>query len=82
MDDLLEQLADAEHESWSRWMAYLFSVSRRNDDGSYTIPPDLAAHWERQAAAPYAALTEREKESDRSEVRHILPLIEAALLQR
>jgi hypothetical protein len=77
-EPLIEQLADAEHASWARWMDYLFSVSKRDHNGSCTIPPELAHRWERQAATPYADLSEREKESDRAEVWHILPLIDAA----
>jgi hypothetical protein len=78
VDDLLERLADAEHASWARWMLYLFEQSGRLADGSVVIPADLAAHWWRQANTPYAGLTEREKESDREEVRRILPLLAGA----
>lgn len=77
-DELVEQLADAEHASWARWTDYQFSRCSANDDGSLTIPPDLVERWRRQAATPYAELSEREKESDRDEVRKILPLIERA----
>lgn len=76
--ELMEQLADREHDSWARWMDYLFSKSTKNDDGSVTIPADLVKRWQRQVETPYADLSEREKESDRSEVRQIEPLILAA----
>ena len=82
VDDLLEQLADKEHASWGRWMVYLFETCQQNPDGSVTIPAALVERWDRQANTPYAELSEREKESDRDEVRHILPLIEAALQTR
>lgn len=77
MDELIERLADAEHASWGRWMLYLFETCQQNPDGSVTIPPVLVGRWDRQANTPYRDLTEREKESDRDEVRRILPLIEA-----
>lgn len=76
MEDLMEQLADAEHASWGRWMLYLFETCQQNPDGSVTIPPALVKRWDRQANTPYRDLTEREKASDRDEVRRILPLID------
>lgn len=77
-DALLEQLADKEHDSWARWMRSLFSKCQPNADGSMTIPTNLVVRWHRQMRTPYADLSEQEKESDREEVRLILPLIEAA----
>ncbi|SRR5579885_2818950 len=73
--ELIEALAEKEHASWSRWMAYLFSKCDRLPDGGYVIDISLANHWIRQARTPYAELTEKEKESDRKEVYEILPLI-------
>lgn len=75
MDELIERLADAEHAGWAHWMAYLFSQCREHPDGSVTIPADKVRHWKRQVETPYAGLSEREKESDRAEVRKILPLL-------
>jgi hypothetical protein len=74
--DLREKLADAEHASWARWMAYLFSKCQRQADGSYIIPLEYVSHWQREVATPYAELSEREKESDRGEVDLILPTID------
>lgn len=74
--ELIEQLADKEHASWARWMAYLFSKCERGPlPGDLTIPSELCARWEWQAATPYAALPENVKQSDRDEVAHILPII-------
>lgn len=56
-------------------MAWLFQVSRRNSDGSVTIPADSVDRWERQVQTPYSELSEREKQSDREEVARILPII-------
>lgn len=78
-DELIEQLADAEHASWARWMDYLFTrCDRLGSDEALTIPADLVKRWRRQVDTPYADLSEREKQSDREEVALILPLIEAA----
>ncbi len=73
--ELIERLAEKEHEGWSHWMAYLFSVCEEGIDGSVTIPASLVAHWQRQVATPYAQLTQTEKQSDRNQVAHILPII-------
>jgi hypothetical protein len=76
---LVEALADAEHASWSHWMDYLFEQCRPRPEGGLIIPPELVSRWMRQAATPYSALSEPEKESDRQEVRKILPIIELYL---
>lgn len=75
-EELIEALADKEHDSWARWMDYLFTKSVANADGSTTIPADLTERWERQCATRYADLSESEKQSDRNEVARILPFID------
>lgn len=75
---LIEKLADKEHASWARWMDYLFNqcdLERGKDHFRYIIPHELVERWKRQVGTPYAELTEREKQSDRDEVAHILPII-------
>ncbi len=80
--DLIEHLAEKEHASWSHWMDYLFSrcleVGDKDGEGyeSYVIPRELVRRWQRQAKTPYVELTEQEKQSDRDEVAHILPIID------
>lgn len=71
----LESLAEAEHDRWSHWQRYLHSKAKRNSDGSLSIPRDLVERWERLMATPYQQLSEREKESDRDQVRRYLPII-------
>ncbi len=80
--ELIELLADKEHASWARWMTYLFRVCQREPDGSITISPQLVDHWQGQIDTPYSELTEREKESDRAEVAHILPIIKIFIQQK
>jgi hypothetical protein len=74
---LLESLAAAEHDSWARWMTYLLASCDHHGDGSATIPAALVERWQRQVDTAYGELSEAEQESDRDEVRRILPLIEA-----
>ncbi len=79
--ELIEQLADKEHAGWAHWMDYLFSQCEEYFDVDgyehVMIPHKLAERWKRQAATPYADLSEQEKQSDRDEVAHILPIIKS-----
>lgn len=70
-----EKLSACEHDSWSRWMKHLFSVSSKHPDGSVTISSDLVSRWERQLNTPYEQLSESEKESDRKEVDMFLNVL-------
>lgn len=65
--DLRETIAAIEHERWSHWQRYLHEQCVANENGSLTIPADLAARWARQMNTPYEALTEKEKDSDREQ---------------
>jgi len=72
---LIERLAAVEHERWCHWQRFLHSQCKRSIDGALVIPTELVARWERQIATSYEALTEKEKESDREQVRKYLPVI-------
>lgn len=61
--ETIERLAEIAHESWAGWMRWQWAPER--------TPEDLE-RWRRQAATPYADLSEREKESDRVEARKYL----------
>jgi hypothetical protein len=74
--DLIGQLADKEHESWSNWMIWLFKVCESTKDESVIIPPYLVERWKRQAVTPFRNLTPEEQESDIKEVMKIMPIIE------
>lgn len=76
---LLEELAAVEHERWSHWQRYMHSQCEATDDGGLLIPPELVEQWTTQLNTPYSALSEREKESDREQVRRYLPKIASAL---
>jgi hypothetical protein len=73
--ELIERLADKEHASWARWMDYLFSKCWKDGNGCMVIQEALVDQWQRQIDTPYAQLSEQEKQSDRNEVAHILPII-------
>lgn len=82
LEEIIDDLADIEHERWSHWQHYMHGKCERSQDGSLTIPPDLVAQWERQIATPYQKLSEEEKESDREQVRKYFPTIVNALSDR
>lgn len=74
--ELIEKLANFEHDRWSRWQKHLFSKCIKNNDGSYTIPKEYVDSWERQIITEYKELSEQEKESDRKEAMRIIECIE------
>ena len=74
-DELLEKLAEIEHERWSAWQRYVHSVCTKNGDGSLIIPKVFADGWNRQIRTPYLELTEKEKDGDRREVMKYWHLI-------
>jgi len=77
--ELIEKLADIEHQRWSNWMQYVFSVSLVSDEGHLKTGPLYANRWRRQMNTPYSELTEEETQSDRNQVLHDHPAIEEHL---
>lgn len=67
-----EKHAAVEHEIWSHWMKYMFSVCKNTPSGTVTIPMNLVERWREQMETPYDILSEDEKKSDREQVwKHI-----------
>jgi len=67
-----EKHAAVEHEIWSHWMRYMFSVCKNTPSGTVSIPADLVSRWREQMETPYNILSEDEKKSDREQVwKHI-----------
>ncbi len=79
LDSILEELSSIEHERWSHWQRYMHEKALRQPDGSLLIPADLVVKWEQQIATKYEQLSDKEKESDREQVRKYLPLIARTL---
>lgn len=77
--ELVELLADKEHEGWSRWMEYLFGKCgpdpTHSGRGSLLILPEDVEHWKKLIDLPYAALAEHSKQADRDEVEKIMPIL-------
>ena len=80
--DLLEQLAAIEHERWAHWQRFMHEQGLRQPDGSIVLPAKLVTKWDRLIDTPYSQLTEKERESDREQVRRYLPIVAGANSQR
>lgn len=83
-EELIEQLADIQHQIWSSWMEYLFSKcpnevkfenAKHFETANLIIPKDLVERWKRQIETPYSELTEAEKQSDRDQVLKFIHLL-------
>jgi hypothetical protein len=66
--DNIEELSDIQHEIWSHWMKYLFSKCTIKN-GDAIIPKEFVDRWKQQMNTNYSELSEKEKESDREQVR-------------
>lgn len=71
-DNLIELLANIEHERWAGWQKYLHSLCIINKDGSLTISKDRVEWWNKEIETSYYNLDEKIKEYDRVEVRKSL----------
>lgn len=60
-DDIIELLANFEHDRWSRQQKHLFSKCIINQDGSLTIPKEFVDRWTRQINTNYIDLSSKEK---------------------
>ena len=75
-EKLFEDLAAIEHERWADWQRYLHNQCNFNENRAHWyIPMNLFARWERQIETDYEDLTEKEKDSDRKQVRRYDELI-------
>lgn len=80
LSNLVEALAEIEHQRWAHWQKYLHSRCEQQSDGSMLIPAELVKKWEVQISTPYRELSEQEKQSDREQVHKYLPVIAEALV--
>ena len=73
--DVLDRLAEIEHERWAHWQRYVHDSCRKEADGSLVIPAELVQRWERQITTPYSELSQDERNSDIEQVEHYLPTV-------
>ena len=86
VESKLEHFASIEHERWSKWQKYMHSRLYKLGDSELSInshlrvlPTELYDRWERQINTPYSELSEKEKESDREQVRPYISDIAKAI---
>ena len=64
-DELLEKLADLEHQQWIHWTKYMLD----------NMSDENINRWKKQIETPYSELSEKEKESDREWAEKVLKII-------
>lgn len=77
--DVLDRLAEIEHERWAHWQRFVHDSCHEQEDGSLVIPAEVVQRWERQIATPYPDLTQAERDSDIEQVKRYLPTVIGAL---
>lgn len=73
IEELLEQLAELEHDQWWKWAKTL--MEKEN------LSPDRIARWKKDMV-PYAELPEDVKEYDRKWARRVLDILQTALREQ
>lgn len=68
--ELLEKLAELEHEQWSTWASILIA----QEDN---LSPARLERYERFSKTEYGDLTEKEKDADRHWAERVLDIVEA-----
>lgn len=63
--DLLEELAELEHEQWIEWTRYMLN----------NLTEENIQRWKKQLEMRYSDLTEKEKWSDRRWAEKVLELV-------
>lgn len=78
--EFIEKGAELEHIRWAKWQNYLHTfLVWNNDIQMWTLPHEKKEWWDSEICTPYSMLTEKQKESDRKEVRQYIPLIRLLL---
>ncbi len=67
-DEILEKLAELEHEQWKHWTKSLYKYHRKE------VSHDLMSKWV-QNWAPYNMLSNDEQEKDRIWARKVIELL-------
>lgn len=70
LEGRLEAYAEQEHIRWAKWQNYMHSFLVWNQElEAWVLSHEQKYRWQRQIETTYSMLTEKEKESDREQVR-------------
>jgi hypothetical protein len=72
--NLIEMLADTEHNRWSKWQRWLHECGQPYPEG-LLLPKVNVDRWQRQIKTNYHNLSDKEKDSDRREALQTLKTI-------
>ena len=67
-EELLEELAELEHEQWSCWVCEVIATEDN-------LSPERLARWEKYSKIQYRCLSEKEKEADRFWAKAVLRVL-------
>lgn len=84
--DLIEDLANIEHQRWSDWQAWVHSKGDRHsglsvdepvwiEEGDMILRNSMVEHWESLMHTQYYALPDHSKQADRDQVARYWPLV-------
>lgn len=80
MNNILEKFAEQEHIRWAKWQNYLHSrLTWNNDLQVWVLPHEWKDRWQRQIQTPYSMLSEKEKDSDREQVKPYLSFLQSEI---
>ena len=80
MENILEKFAEQEHIRWAKWQNYLHSrLTWNNDLQVWVLPHEWKDRWQRQIQTPYSMLSEKEKDSDREQVKPYLSFLQSEI---
>jgi len=76
VEEILEKLAELEHEQWAHIIKYLL------EQGCITLARYQSFNYKQLANTPYSKLSESQKESDREWARKVWAIVEAQCVGR
>lgn len=76
VEELIEQLAEKEHEHWRFWMTLFLNKLDQQPDGSLIIPSERVEVYQKLTQTFYKELQDRDKKPYLNAVSELLPIIE------
>lgn len=75
---VLERFSEMEHIRWAKWQNYMHSfLTWNNALQAWVLPHEKKVRWQSQIETTYAFLSDKEKDSDREQVKPYLDFIKS-----